>query len=178
MSRIAVKWGVLLTAALVVWTLVVHALGIYTVRLQYADGVDRVVLVIPGIVLTLAMLDQRRAQGGRLGLRRGLAVGTLVAAISAPLTTSFMIFYHSVINPEWLQRLIAYKSQALPAAGVASDEVDRLIAQLQQSGTVGHQVTGGLLGTFVMGVILSLVLATVITAGDARRRRMAVPVQR
>lgn len=173
MYHTAAKWGVVLAVALAMWTLLVHVLGIYTVHLQYADLVDRVVLIVPLCVLTLAILEGRRAHDRRFGFGRGVATGTLAAAISAPLTTLFMYFYHHVINPQWLDRLTDYTSRSLSARGVPPDSIAFTIRQLQQGGTDGQQVVGGLLGTVMIGALLSLVISAVVSIADARRRRRA-----
>jgi len=64
--RIVLNWGLVLAVAIALRTLLIHALGIYTTRIEYAVTVDRLVLVIPLAVLTLALVEQRRALGGTL----------------------------------------------------------------------------------------------------------------
>lgn len=174
MLRRAAKWGIILAVVLAAWTLSVHALGIYTVRLQYADLVDRLALIVPLGVLTLAILEERRAHGGHLAFGRGLVTGTLAALVSAPLSTLFMYFYHHVLNPQWLGRLTDHAFQTLSARGVPPDSIALTIRQLQRSGTDGQQIVGGLLGTVLIGVVLSIVISGTVFLADARRRRRAV----
>ncbi len=176
MIRIAVKWGVLLAVAIGAWTLALHFLGIYTVHLEFADLLDRVALLLPLVALGLAILEERRAAGGAIGVGRAVGTGSLAAAVSAPLSAMLLLAYHHLINPQWLELLVDHKRQALAEAGVSPEEIAATIVRLQQGGTDGQQIVGGIVGTIVMGVILSVLLAAVVAFHD-RRRRGAAPMR-
>jgi hypothetical protein len=176
--RVSIKWGIILAAALALWTLAIHALGIYTSRVQYAEIVDQVVVIVPLVVLTLALLEYRRDRSGSLPIWRGAAIGLGVAAFSAPMTVGFMWMYHHYVNPNWLSILVAHKRQEMSASGAAPDAIATAIAQLQQSGTDRNQIVGGLVGTVVMGLVLSVAISLVLAlwhwaTGASRKRGVA-----
>ena len=165
--RGAIKWGIVLGVAVSLWTLGVHALGIYTTRLELARPVDIAATVIPIVVLFLALREARdRAPDRRLPVGRGLAVGVLTALVSWPISTAFLLFYHRVINPRWLDLLVAYEERRLRAGGASPTQIASQVERLRASGTLGNEIVGSLVGTLVFGLVLSLVLSLAL----ARRR--------
>ena len=174
--RIAIKWGLLLALAIILWTLGVHLLGFYTDRIQYAALVDQVVLVLPLTIINLALLEERRRHGGTLPFGRGVLLGTAVAAVSAAPTISALWYYHHYINPEWVSYLTTYEGHKLAVEGVPLDQIATRINQLQLGGTDQRQIVGGLIGTVVMGLVLSLLITGVLWATDRARRARSVPV--
>jgi hypothetical protein len=168
--RLVAKYGVLLALAIMLWTLIVHLLGFYTVRIQYAAAVDQVALIIPVAILTKALLEERRRRAGRLPFLTGVLTGMAVAAISAPFTVIGLWAYHHFVNPEWLSYLIGHKQQELVAAGMSPDLIAPVIDQLRQSGGDRQQVVGGLVGSVVMGLVLSFLITLAVWLYDRRRQ--------
>lgn len=169
--RIAIKWGLILSLALLVWTGGVHLLGIYTTHIQYAAVVDMAATVIPIVALTFALIEKRRAQNLAPSFGAGLLTGVTVAAISAPITVAGLWYYHHYVNPEWLSLLVEHERRQLTAAGVPANQIAASIAQLHQSGEDRRQVISGLIGTVAMGLVLSVVITTVLTLIDRMKQR-------
>jgi hypothetical protein len=160
--RIELKWGAVLALLVAAWTLVVHLLGIYTFRIQYAATVDGGAIVLPVAAITLGLLELRRERGGTLPIIRGILFGLGVAIVSGPLTVGVLWGYHHYVNPEWLTILVSFEQGKLAAAGVSADEIAAQMAQLQGSGTDRSQIIGGLFGTLAVSLILSLVITLVL----------------
>jgi hypothetical protein len=171
MMRIAVTWGLILGSCLLLWTAVVHLLGIYTVHVEYAAMFDTVVTVIPVAALTLALLERRRAQAGALAFYDGVMTGLVVVAVSAPITLAGMWFYHHYVNPDWLTILVDYERRKLTAAGVSSDKVAESLVQLQLSGDDRRQLIGGFIGTMAMGLVLSIIITAMLKFIPRLRRQ-------
>lgn len=160
--RIAIKWGAILALGIILWTIAVHLLGFYTDRVRYATLVDTIVIILPIAVTTLALLDLRRGQGGALPFGRALLLGVGVAVVSAPLTVAFLWYYHHYVNPDWVSYLTAYEQQRLAAQGVPADSIAAAVTRLQQGGTDRAQITGGLVGTVLMGLVVSVLVTGVM----------------
>ena len=160
--RIAIKWGALLALGIILWTVAVHLLGFYTDRVQYATLVDTIVIILPITVTALALLEFRRGQGGALPFGRAFLVGLGVAVVSAPFTVAFLWYYHHYVNPDWVTYLTAYEEQKLAAQGVAPAEIANAVMRLQQGGTDRAQVTGGLVGTVAMGLVVSVLVTAAL----------------
>ncbi|HET7042418.1 MAG TPA: DUF4199 domain-containing protein [Gemmatimonadales bacterium] len=166
--RLALKWGVLLALAIAAWTLVVHLLGIYTTRIQYASGVDIAALIVPIVVLSYALKEFARDEPRPLQLRPAILFGIGVAAVSAPLTVAALWYYHHYVNPDWLTYLAHFEGQKLAAAGGTPEQVGARIAAVRLSGSDRNQIIGGLIGTLLMGAVVSTLIANVIRYRDRR----------
>lgn len=156
------KWGVIFAVAVILWTAAVHMMGFYTVRIEYADVVDRFALVLPAAAVTFALVEQRRALNGRLAFSRGVLTGVAVAAVSAPITVAALWVYHHYVNPEWLSILVSFQKQKLTSTGVPTEQVAAQIAQLQQRGGDQPQITNGLVGTLMIGLVISVIITPTI----------------
>jgi hypothetical protein len=168
--RIAMKWGVIFAASVIAWTAAVHLIGFYTVRIEYADLVDRLATVLPLAAVTGALIEQRRALNGTLSFGRGVLIGAVVGAVSAPIIVAATWGYHHFINPEWLSILVTYQRQTSTANGMPAAQVAARIAQLQQSGGDQQQVIGGLVGTLVICLVVSLIMTPVLAIVGRMRR--------
>ncbi|HET9749742.1 MAG TPA: DUF4199 family protein, partial [Casimicrobiaceae bacterium] len=75
--RTAIKWGAILGAAIVVWTLAIHALGFYTTRIAAGQVADAVAIILPVAAIVLALREQKKNQGS-LSFRQALATALVV----------------------------------------------------------------------------------------------------
>lgn len=154
--RIAAKWGVILGVSVIAWTLVIHFLGFYTTNLAAGQKADVAATVIPIACIAMALRERRRQLGRGLAIKETLGVGVLTGVVSIPITAGFLWFYHHVMNPQWADLLIAYKSQQMAAAGLSADVI-ALAEQTQRAGSTDiAQLAGAAIGTPVISLIISL----------------------
>ncbi len=174
--RLFLKWGLVLAGSTAVWTLLVHVAGFYTIRIEHADLVDRVVLVLPIVILTLALREAQSAYGGRLSFGRGVLTGALVASVAAPLIVGALWVYHHYINPEWLAILVAYDRSVMEAKGFSAEQMAARLARLESMGVLKNQIMNGVRGTVLMGAFLSAVITPAL--GALRKFARARPLLR
>jgi hypothetical protein len=171
--RIIARWGVALGVALVLWTLFVHVMGWYTTNLAAGHIADRVVIVLPIAAIPLALRDRARAGGQPLGFVTALGVGAGVGLISAVVFTPFLWWYHHVMNPAWLDHLIAFERGGLAAAGTSAAEIERAIENTRRGATDAAQITGGFVGSVILCVVTAAVLWALARGAGALRARSA-----
>jgi hypothetical protein len=169
--RPAIRWGLLLAAGLCLWTLLLHVTGVYSTRLQYASAADSLAIVFPLFALTAAMLERRRRQSDELTFREGFETGCATMMISWPVTAAFMLLYHHVIHPQWLERLIAFERQRLVASGATEAQIAAMGAQFGARAGIGYELKTSFVGTLILGVVASALIALVL-----RRRKHSVPM--
>jgi hypothetical protein len=166
--RIPLKWGLILAVSVCVWTLLVHALGFYTVDLQSGQYADIAATILPIAAIFLAIREQRDAASPpALSMGQGVGTGLLTGLVSGPFTAVFLWIYHHYINPRWLDHLEAFERSKLAAAGASAADIGKRIAAVRESGSDASQLTGALIGT----VVISLVIAVVCTVILKRKRR-------
>jgi len=154
--KVAVKWGVILGVAVIVWTLVIHFLGFYTTNLAAGQKADMAATILPIVCIVMALVERRRQLARGLKMKETLAVAVVAALVSVPITAGFLWYYHHYMNPPWLDLVIAYKNQQMAAAGI-SGEVIQLAEQAQRAGSTDKaQVLGALIGTPVISIVIAL----------------------
>jgi hypothetical protein len=160
--KIGVKWGIILGVTICVWTLLLHALGLYTTRLQLGQYADVVATVIPIVILFLAIKERRaRNPGQTLTIGEGLSTGVVTGLVSVPITAGFLWIYHHYINPRWMD-LVAWKEEQMRAAAQTPEAIRTTIDAMRASATDSAQLTGALIGTFVLSLVLSLIIAAIL----------------
>jgi hypothetical protein len=156
--RVGIIWGIILGAAVCVWTLAIHSLGFYTTRIQAGQYADIAVTVLPIATMWMALRQRRHLEKRPLRIWESLVTGIAVGGTSALITAGFLWWYHHFLNPQWNELLIAWRRSTMTAAGVASEEISRVVESLRASGTDRAQFTGAIVGSIALSAILSLIM--------------------
>lgn len=167
--RIALKWGVLLGVAIVVWTLAVHFLGWYTTDLAKGQIADQVAVVLPAVALFLAIREHAQRLGRAPRVTESLGTGVLTGLVSVPIAAGFLWVYHRFINPRWLDLLVAHERERLERNGTSPEEIAQRVERLVASGTDSGQVVGAFVGTVILSVVISLIVWAVLRFTMRRR---------
>lgn len=154
-----VRWGLFLAAAMSMWTLLLHVTGVYSTRLQLAGILDSVVIVIPLVMVACAMVERRRKMDEPFGYQRAWLTGMQTIMIAWPGSAAFMLLYHKVINPRWLDDLIAFELGRLRATAAAPSVLLATETALRARESVRTELTSSLIGTVILGALLSTILA-------------------
>jgi hypothetical protein len=158
-GRIALKWGVILGIAVCVWTLILHALGWYTVDLGKGQIADQVVTILPIAALFMAIRERARRHLQRApSVGEALSTGLATGAVSLPITAGFLWVYHRVINPRWLDLLVEYDRERLTRSGASSEEIAERINGLIASGTDSAQAIAAVVGTLILSALISILV--------------------
>lgn len=166
--RTEVKFGIILGLGICVYTVIGHLLGFYTNNIQAGKTGDIMVTLLPIMVLYLAIREKRN-RNGSLTMLQGIKTGLLVALISFPISTAFLWVYHHYINPNWLTYILAFEQESMTRAGVSAGEISSRLDRMRSGNSDVAQIVGGLIGTTVLGLILSLIFSLIL-----RGKRAAV----
>ena len=156
MTKIELKFGLSLGAGICIYTLIAHLLGFYTTNIQAGKYGDIVVIALPIVMIFLA-IRAIRARDGSLTFLKGLKTGLSVALISFPISAGFLWFYHHFVNPGWLESILSYERQWMEASGISAAEIGVRLDQIRSGNSDFAQVIGGLVGTVVLGLIISAI---------------------
>jgi hypothetical protein len=170
--KTAVKWGVILGVGVIVWTLVIHALGFYTTRMDLGQKADVVSLILPVATIVLALLERRRVLARPLSVKESIATGVVVGLVSAPITAAFFWVYHNYMNPDWLEILVRWNRETMQAGGKSAAEIAAVESRLRSSGTDFAQIRGAFIGSTLFSFVVALV------ASPFMRRAYSKPVAR
>jgi hypothetical protein len=155
-ARTGGKWGLVLGVALCLWTLLLHVLGFYTTRLGAGQVADMIVTILPLVAVALALLERRRATA-RLQARDALLTGLALGVVSALISVPFLWWYHTTVNPEWVNLLVQWRTQQMTTAGSSAQEIAAAVESLRRGGTNGAQAAAGVIGSVMISLGFSLV---------------------
>lgn len=156
-----IKYGLAFGIATCAWTLAEYLLGFHTTRIGWGQVSSYAALVLPIAFITRAARAQKRrdAATGVLGyLATALAVMLLGYVVLMP----FQLFYHHVLNPHWLEHLVAYERHELEVGGTAPDQIEARVRALAAGNSDAAQLIGGLFGSVVVGLLIGLPTALVL----------------
>ncbi|MDB4916029.1 MAG: hypothetical protein JWM95_3673 [Gemmatimonadetes bacterium] len=163
------RWGLGLAVALSLWTMLLHISGVYSTRLALAQSLDIVVMIIPIAFIAGAMGEQRR-RSDSFGYMRAFRTGVFTMLISWPFSAAFMLLYHKIINPEWLDRLVAFELARLRASGAGASVLAKTESALRARASIRAELTSSVIGTVILGLALSGMLALVFRRRGNRGR--------
>lgn len=136
MLRRVLIHGLLAAAGVAAWTMIEFTLGWHDSRADIGRYTGFIGLLAPIAAISLALLAARRARGGTLGLREGMAEGSAITAIFAVVAALFYWVYYTRINP-------GYNDGGTPVDPIATAK-----------GVFGGSIAAGLLITAVATVVL------------------------
>jgi hypothetical protein len=166
--RSALKWGLVLGVAVVVWTLALHAIGFYTTRIAYGLIADNVATILPLASVLAALLEYRR-RSGAFTIREALLIGFLTGIVSAPISVGFLWVYHHYINPGWVDYLVQHLRAKAAAGTLDAAAVEATINNLRRGASDGAQATAGIIGSTLICTLSGLLGGVFLRRARERR---------
>ncbi|GAB3642217.1 DUF4199 domain-containing protein [Spirosoma arcticum] len=165
-ARVALKWGIILGVALIIYSLILFLTdSVGNSKL----GLISFALSIGGLVL--AMRDYRTLNGGYMSYGEGLSVGTLTSGVSGLLSSLFSVFYTTVIDTGVMERMIDRTRDQLEESGLSDEQIDQQITFVEMFQSPGLTFAFGVIGAVIFGLLLSLIIAAIM------RRNKATPFE-
>ena len=135
-------------------------------------GLSGIIYVIVAAGLVLGMREYRMLNGGYLSFGVGVSLGALLSAVAGLISTTYSVLYTTVIDPGIQERTMEQVREQMEEQGNLSDEqIDQALEISQSFQSPGLQFLIGVLGTILIGVVFSLVIAAIM------RRNKATPFE-
>lgn len=116
---------------------------------------------VQAIGLYLAMQNVKKLTGA-LTYGQALKTGVLVAITIAIIVAVFGFLYCTVFNPGYAEYMVHDAQKAMIAKGEPQQDIDRNSVAVAKEFTPGAQVFQALVGQFITGTILSLIIGLFI----------------
>jgi hypothetical protein len=149
-----VKYGLLTAIASILYIVVLHFAGQITNNLLMALAL---LLLIGGIIL--AHLSYKKANQGEMSYGKGLLIGTILSLVAAIVTRIYLYIHIKFIDTELLDYYAETQSMAFEQRGMDPEQIDAVISGPMFSAE--GFVLMGLAFYFIVGVILSLIIAAI-----------------
>ncbi len=157
-ARLALKWGAILGAALIAYTLVLYLTdNVGNSKLGFIS----IIMSVAGLVL--AMRDFRTLNGGYMTYGEGVSLGTLTAAVSGLLSSLFQAFYTTLIDPTIMTRMADKARVQLEETGKLTDEqIEQQMSFVTMFQSPGITFAFGVIASVIFGLLLSLIIAAIM----------------
>ena len=154
-ARVALKWGLILGIVQIAFSAIIFLTDNFG---NNALGSVAYLLILIGVVL--AMRDFRTLNGGYMTYGQGVGTGTLTAAVSGLLSSLFSVFYMTFIDTNVMERIMDKSREQMESQGNMSDEqVEQAMEMVQKFQSPGILFVFGILGSIIIGLILSLIVS-------------------
>ncbi len=156
-AAIGIRYGLLVGLVSVIITFGLYATGQEQGPLKWVSTL----VLIGGMVM--AMNNFKQANGGFMSYGQGLGIGTLVSAVSGVLTAIFVYIYMGFIDPGAIERMMEKARMDMEAKGGLSDEqMEQGLAMAGKFMTPAALTISVLIGSIIMGFIISLVVSAIL----------------
>ncbi len=156
-ARIALKYGVLTSVVMMVITTIINVTG--QSQNKWLTSLSFLIL-IGGIVY--AMKAFREENKGFMSYGEGLGLGSLVSAITGLLGSTFNMFYNKFIDPTIMSQALDKVRSDMEAKGMDDTQIDNAMKFSQMFMSPGVLFVIGVIGSLIMGFLLSLVISAIL----------------
>ena len=116
---------------------------------------------IQAIGIYMAMQNVKKLSGS-LTYGQALKTGLTVAVTIAVLIAIFSFLYCQFLNPGYAEYMVSDAQQAMIARGESQQEISQNSLEVAQQFSTGSQIMMALVGQFVTGAIVSLIIGLFI----------------
>ena len=146
--KIALKYGLMITACFVAWLLIAHWLVPDPQSPLHSVGAGSFVNIVEILAILFGIKARQKADGGELAFKDGIKTGVAIAAVYGVSASLFFVVELMVLGPKWLA--------TEPGAG---------------SKPIWQMALGAFVGLGVFAVLFGLIYATIISFIFAKRTR-------
>lgn len=159
-----IKYGVLFAGIVIVYVILEHLLGLNTTRHDIGQYTRYAGVLVPILGVFFGIRAKRKELGGKITFGQGVKTGFLIAVIQTTITTFWFWFYSTVINPQYLDTMLAFERSKMLAAGTpepaVNAELERTRAFFRVPNFQIFQEVFGIAYGVVIAVIVSFFLRT------------------
>jgi hypothetical protein len=167
LTKTALKWGLIIGLANLVWLYLSYYAGLHTNGLLVFQLVPLVWLLITLAGYVLALREVKRQQP-ELRYWAGVRTGLLIAVICAVIAVLIQIGYHTVIHPAWPEYMTQQTRAYFSAQGLPQTQVEEQVAQARQTFALSSYATQSALSALVAGSLLSAIIMFFLQRKDRK----------
>jgi hypothetical protein len=160
-----IKYGIITGLLICLWVMIEYFLGFHTTKFETGKYSGYFATIVPIITIYLLLKNKREFYNNTLTLKQGLRAGTLMSLITAIITTVFFLIYNHYINPGWMQQAMEWEKNNMLKQGLPQAVIDSQLSKFNSMNTDSAQIVQGLIGTIMMGMIISFFMTLTLRRG-------------
>jgi hypothetical protein len=157
MIKTALKWGLLIGIANLVWLYLAYYLGLHTSGIWVFQifMLGWLAVTLTGYILALVAV---RRQHPELSYWGGLGAGAVAAIASAFVAVLMQVGYYKVVHPEWPEFMAEQTREHFTAQGMSQAQVEQMVAQAHETFTLSNYAVTSAITALITGIVLSAMI--------------------
>ena len=154
--KLALKYGLMITAGWIVWTMLEFLLGFHNERIAVGMVTGWFSVAVPAIVLYYGIKEKRdKHLNGNLTLTDGILTGLSISLVMAISFTTFFLIYNNFINPAWIEMAIIEMTNKLLATNLSDQQIELRMEMFRMMLTNTGVLFMGTCGSIALGFAIS-----------------------
>lgn len=158
-GKFALNYGMLLGAVSVIFSFMLYTLDMHY---QGGFGVMAVSALLSLAAIIIGLIQFKKANGGYMSFGQGFKIGIGICLIAGIIGIIFNQIMQNVIDPDMMAKAMEYQEGQLVERGLTPQQASDQMEMGKQFAEPMWQITFGLIGSVLFGVLLSIVPALVI----------------
>ena len=157
--NIALKWGMIGSAIFIIYGLAQYLMGPI-----FNQGLSTVVslAVLTGVIV-MAIKTYKDETGGYATYGQGLGAGLLTSLVIGVITLVWTFLLYDVIAPDFKETILEVATDRMrEKQGMDDDQIEQIMEQAAFFFSTTWFAIVGLVGTVIMGLIISLITAAIM----------------
>ncbi|RYU78496.1 DUF4199 domain-containing protein [Hymenobacter persicinus] len=155
-TSVALRYGLLTGLASIIFSFILMATGQET---NVPLSMLGLVIWVVGVVMAHKFFKANN--GGFMSYSQGLGIGTIISLVSGVMGAIFRYVYTEFIDSSSTQRAVEAMRAKLEADGMDDAQIDSAVAMSQKFSSGPMAIVFAILGSILIGFILSLIVSAV-----------------
>lgn len=156
-ARIALKYGVLASVVIMVFTTIINVTG--QSQNKWLTSLSFVFMIVGIVVAMKAFKEENK---GFMTYGEGLGLGSLFSAIMGLLGSTFSVLYNKFIDPTIITQAMDTARSEMESKGMDDAQIDQAMAMSEKFMSPGVLFAFGVIGSLMVGFVLSLIIAAIL----------------
>ncbi len=156
-AKLALKWGAIIGVASILFSTILFVTD--QVQNRAISWISYLIIIVG---LVLAMREYKQRNNNYMSYGEGVSLGALTSAVAGLLSSMYSVIYLTFIDPTMMQRAMEKMRDQYEEQGMDDAQIERIMEMSQNFQSPGILFIFGILGTILMGVIFSLVIAAIL----------------
>ena len=146
--KIEFRYAILTSLCTLLWLILEYTVGLHDTYIAWHPYVTMLAIIIPIITYRLALIEKLEEKG-KLSFKDAFISGLIMTIFATVLAIPIQLIFHKVINPDFFANMINY----------AVTHGKETLEQAAQYFNLKTYLIESTLGTLLIGIIISLILA-------------------
>ena len=147
--RIELRYAVLTSLLVLLWLIMEFEVGLQDKYVSVHPYISLLAFLIPVVTYRMALREKIEEKYGKLSFRQAFLSCFLITVFGSILAVPVQIGFHKLVNPDFFETMIMY----------ATEHGHSTLEQAAHYFNLQNYIIESVIGTFVVGTIISLILA-------------------